>query len=86
MSQSWAVLLEDTVVNVIVADDNFAMQYAAQTGLKVIGADTAGIGYTWTEQGGFQPPVTPVIDDPNIIDAEIIEPMQAIEAPTTVKK
>jgi hypothetical protein len=83
MLQIWAVLLENTVVNVIVADETFAMQHAAQTGFTVRGAEGAGIGYTWTEENGFQPPV---IDDPNIIDAEIIEPTQAIEAPKTVKK
>ena len=81
----YACINNNTVENVIIAELDFVQSWNSGFELVIECDSSVGIDYTYSEQNGFQPPYVEIYDE-EIIDAEIIEPAQAIEAPKTVKK
>ena len=73
----YACIKGGVVANVIVADHDF-IQHIEKDYDFIVPAVNAGIGWGYDEINGF---IAPVVNDPNIIDAEVIDPTPVLEAP-----
>jgi hypothetical protein len=60
----YALIVNGTVVNVIVADADFINEYQHSYDQTVECNSNVGIGWTWNNVDGFAPPVIPVIETP----------------------
>ncbi len=81
----YACINNNTVENVIVAEPDFIETWDSGYELVIECNSGVGIDYTYSEENGFQPPYVEIYDE-NIIDAEVIEPVKEISAPSTTVK
>ncbi len=81
----YACINNNTVENVIIAEADFIETWDSGFELVVECNSDTGIGFTYSEENGFQPPYVEIYDE-EIIDAEVIEPAKEISAPTTTVK
>ena len=80
----YACINNNTVERVILAEPDFIATWDSGYELLIPCNSEVGISYTYSEENGFQPPY--VEQDDEIIDAEVIEPVKEISAPTTTVK
>jgi hypothetical protein len=72
-----ACIRNGVVANVIIADGDF-IKHIEKDFDAVVSAGNAGIGWTYDEVNGFQPPAE---HDPDVIEVDEINPTPAITAP-----
>lgn len=73
----YAIVENGIVVNVIVAEQDFIDENYPDA-IPLSDEDRAGLSYTY-ENGKF---IEPEIIVPTVIDAEVVEPTKALDAPT----
>lgn len=81
----YACINNNTVENVIIAELDFIETWDSGYELVIECDSDIGIGFTYSDTNGFQPPYVDNSSE-EIIDAEVIEPVKEISAPSTTVK